>query len=178
MEPPMTVKELSEYLRLDRMTIYKMLKEGNIPASRIGHQWRFFRSDIDEWLRSLRTTRRVSVLLVAEGQDLVNMLTQELPRGSYEVVEVSDAQAAASEASSRQFDIAFLELRKPAVEALRILRQTDPELPIVLVADGGEGKLLDLAMESGVITVIRRPTSGDELRKVMRLLPRRRNSSA
>ena len=53
-EPPMTVKELSDYLRLDRMTIYKMLKEGSIPASRIGHQWRFFRADIDAWIRSKR----------------------------------------------------------------------------------------------------------------------------
>ena len=35
----MTVKELSEYLKLDKMTIYKMLKEETIPASRIGHQW-------------------------------------------------------------------------------------------------------------------------------------------
>lgn len=53
-EPPMTVKELSDYLRLDRMTIYKMLKEGVLPASRIGHQWRFFRADIDKWIRSKR----------------------------------------------------------------------------------------------------------------------------
>ena len=52
MEPPLTVKELSEYLKLDRMTIYKMLKEGNLPASRIGHQWRFFREDIDKWMKS------------------------------------------------------------------------------------------------------------------------------
>ncbi len=63
----MTVKELSDYLRLDRMTIYKMLKEGSIPASRIGHQWRFFRDDIDEWIRSLRTGQRTSVLLVIDG---------------------------------------------------------------------------------------------------------------
>ena len=52
MEPPMTLKELSEYLKLDSMTIYKMLKEESIPASRIGHQWRFFRKDIDAWIRS------------------------------------------------------------------------------------------------------------------------------
>ncbi len=50
----MTVKELSDYLKLDRMTIYKMLKEETIPASRIGHQWRFFREDIDAWIRSHR----------------------------------------------------------------------------------------------------------------------------
>lgn len=55
-EPPMTVKELSDYLRLDRMTIYKMLKERTIPASRIGHQWRFFREDIDRWIRSHANT--------------------------------------------------------------------------------------------------------------------------
>ena len=53
-EPPMNVKELADYLRLDRMTIYKMLKLGELPASRIGHQWRFFRVDIDHWIRSKR----------------------------------------------------------------------------------------------------------------------------
>ena len=52
MEAPLTVNELSQYLKLDRMTIYKMLKEGKIPAARIGHQWRFFREDIDAWIRS------------------------------------------------------------------------------------------------------------------------------
>ena len=52
MEAPMTVKELSEYLRVDKMTIYKMLKEEKIPASRIGHQCGIFREDIDAWIRS------------------------------------------------------------------------------------------------------------------------------
>lgn len=51
-EPPMTLKELSDYLRLNRMTIYKMLRERTIPASRIGHQWRFIRHDIDNWITS------------------------------------------------------------------------------------------------------------------------------
>ncbi len=49
---PMTVKELSEYLKLDRMTIYKMLKEHTIPGMRLGHQWRFYKEDIDKWLRA------------------------------------------------------------------------------------------------------------------------------
>ena len=48
----MTTKELAEYLQLDRMTIYKLLKSGDIPANRVGHQWRFFRADIDTWIRT------------------------------------------------------------------------------------------------------------------------------
>ena len=51
-ESSMTVQDLSDYLKIERMTIYKMLKEGTIPAMRIGHQWRFFREEIDNWLRS------------------------------------------------------------------------------------------------------------------------------
>ena len=38
----MTTKELAEYLQLDRMTIYKLLKSGDIPANRVVLQWRFF----------------------------------------------------------------------------------------------------------------------------------------
>ena len=54
----MTTKELSEYLQLDRMTIYKLLKSGDIPANRVGHQWRFFRSYIDDWIRSKQVRPR------------------------------------------------------------------------------------------------------------------------
>ena len=42
MEAPMTVNELAEYLKLDSTTLYKMLKEEKIPASRIGHQMEVF----------------------------------------------------------------------------------------------------------------------------------------
>lgn len=49
---PMTVNELATYLKLDRMTIYKMLREKSIPGIRLGHQWRFYESDIIDWLRS------------------------------------------------------------------------------------------------------------------------------
>ena len=56
----MTTKELAEYLQLDRMTIYKLLKSGEIPANRVGHQWRFFRSDIDSWIRSKQASETIT----------------------------------------------------------------------------------------------------------------------
>ena len=56
MEAPMAVKGPSEYLKLDRMTICRMLKEGKIPASRKGLQRRFILEDIDTWIRSKRVS--------------------------------------------------------------------------------------------------------------------------
>jgi excisionase family DNA binding protein len=46
----MTVSALARYLRCNRHTLYKLLKEGKIPALRIGGGWRFRRSNIDRWM--------------------------------------------------------------------------------------------------------------------------------
>ena len=50
-EKLMTVKQVSEYLQMNRMTIYKMARKGDIPALKIGSEWRFKKELIDKmWL--------------------------------------------------------------------------------------------------------------------------------
>ena len=45
----MTVAELSVYLRVHRSTIYRLLKKGDLPAFRIGSDWRSNVEEIDGW---------------------------------------------------------------------------------------------------------------------------------
>jgi excisionase family DNA binding protein len=46
----LTVEELSEYLRVHRSTIYRLLKKGQLPGFfRLGSDWRFNVEAIDEW---------------------------------------------------------------------------------------------------------------------------------
>src|SRR5271154_4906369 len=45
----MTVKELSDYLRVHPSTIYKLLRRGELPGFRIGTDWRFNAEVIDKW---------------------------------------------------------------------------------------------------------------------------------
>ena len=47
----LTLDELSGYLKCGRSTLYKMAREGRIPATKIGRDWRFDREGIDAWLR-------------------------------------------------------------------------------------------------------------------------------
>jgi len=49
----MTVKEVSEYLRVSRASIYRLVKERKIPVSRIGKHFRFRKRTIDEWLTQM-----------------------------------------------------------------------------------------------------------------------------
>ncbi len=48
----LTAKELAKYLKLTEVTIYKYVKEGKIPACRVGSRWRFDKDQIDGVLKS------------------------------------------------------------------------------------------------------------------------------
>lgn len=46
----LTTREIEKLLQLDRVTIYRMVKDGELPARRVGGQWRFSAQAIDAWL--------------------------------------------------------------------------------------------------------------------------------
>lgn len=46
----MTVKEMAAMLRVSAQTLYKMLEQGEIPAVKVGSQWRFDREKIKDWM--------------------------------------------------------------------------------------------------------------------------------
>ena len=44
-----TVKEVSEYLRVHPSTVYRMLSKKQLPAFRVGADWRFSVKAIEQW---------------------------------------------------------------------------------------------------------------------------------
>ena len=46
----MTVAEVAKYLSLHPFTIYRMARNGKIPAFRVGRDWRFHRDAIHKWM--------------------------------------------------------------------------------------------------------------------------------
>lgn len=45
----LTLEEVAAYLRLKPQTIYTWAQERKIPGAKLGNQWRFKKSIIDEW---------------------------------------------------------------------------------------------------------------------------------
>ena len=54
MDEILTLKELSEYLKIAEKTLYGYAQKGMVPGIRIGSAWRFRRTDIDQWLEERR----------------------------------------------------------------------------------------------------------------------------
>jgi len=48
--PIMTVEDVAAYLRFSTAKVYKMARDGRLPAARIGRGWRFRKDLIDAWL--------------------------------------------------------------------------------------------------------------------------------
>src|SRR5271166_1468463 len=48
----LTVEEVAEFLKVHASTIYKLLKRREIPAFRVGADWRFHAVQIEEWVKS------------------------------------------------------------------------------------------------------------------------------
>jgi excisionase family DNA binding protein len=50
----LTVEQVADYLQLNKLTIYKYIREGRLPAVKIGKVYRVRRPDIEAFLESKR----------------------------------------------------------------------------------------------------------------------------
>jgi excisionase family DNA binding protein len=61
MEAFLTTEEVLSYLKITPRTIYRLIRSGELPAVRIGRQWRFRHADLDRWLERQRAFSTSSV---------------------------------------------------------------------------------------------------------------------
>jgi excisionase family DNA binding protein len=47
----MTAEETCHYLKITPRTLYRYLRSRQIPAFKLGKEWRFVRSDLEQWIR-------------------------------------------------------------------------------------------------------------------------------
>jgi excisionase family DNA binding protein len=47
----LTTKEVCSLLKTRRLSLYKLVKSGEIPAFRMGRAWKFERGAIEAWIR-------------------------------------------------------------------------------------------------------------------------------
>ena len=46
----LTLQEVAKYLRVHPSTVYRLAKKGQIPAFKLGSDWRFNLESLDQWL--------------------------------------------------------------------------------------------------------------------------------
>lgn len=57
-EKLLTLEQVADYLNVDKFTVYRLLAEKELPAFKVGNQWRFKRKMIENWLAQHSNVRR------------------------------------------------------------------------------------------------------------------------
>jgi len=57
MEKLLTLQQIATRLQISETTLYKLARNGKIPAIKVGNQWRFKLDDVDKWLESQKVTQ-------------------------------------------------------------------------------------------------------------------------
>lgn len=47
-----SLKEICEYLGVSRDTVFKWIDNKNMPAHKLGRQWKFKTDEVDNWIKS------------------------------------------------------------------------------------------------------------------------------
>ncbi|MBU1262706.1 helix-turn-helix domain-containing protein [bacterium] len=57
METAMKPREVASYLSIDPMTVYNLIKRGQIPAFKVGKVWRIRRNDLEVYIEEGKQNR-------------------------------------------------------------------------------------------------------------------------
>jgi excisionase family DNA binding protein len=47
----LTIKEVSQYLKLAEKTAYRLASDGKLPGFKVGGAWRFRQTEVDAWIK-------------------------------------------------------------------------------------------------------------------------------
>jgi excisionase family DNA binding protein len=156
----MTVQDLADYLKVTVKTIYRLLERGGIPATRVGHLWRFERDAIDTWLR--QSTRKATAhILVIDDDATVGSLFQEALLGAGHMVDtVQDSSTGLEFIKKGSYDLIFLDLMLPGTDGAAVFKQirlAKPELPVTIITGYPDGDLMMSAMNNGPFSIMKKP---------------------
>jgi excisionase family DNA binding protein len=56
MRSVLTLAEVAEFLRVHPTTVYRLLYKDQIPAFKVGSEWRFNQESVESWVKNLEVS--------------------------------------------------------------------------------------------------------------------------
>jgi len=167
-----TVSEAAAYLKLPVSTIYRLAERRQLPAHKVGRQWRFSRPTIDQWLQHHSSTPAATILVVDDEAAIRDLFSDALAGSARRALVARDGREALSLLETTRVDLILLDLQMPELdgaETFRQIRARGIEVPVVIVTAFPESEIMNRALGIGPFTVISKPVDLHQLRKVVDL---------
>ena len=109
---------------------------------------------------------KTRVLLVDDEHELVYTTAERLEMRGYEVDAVTDGAEAITRAGQNRYDVAVVDVKMPGVSGLavlRSLRESQPELPVILLTGHGSSTDGEDGIELGAAAYLFKPVKLTDL---------------
>ncbi len=178
----LTTEEVLEYLQVNLRTVYRLIKDGKIPAVRVGRQWRFRKRDIDAWLDSQRprgsaraatitsagtppprpagANARPRVLVVDDEASIRDLLSKTLALAEYDVDVAPDGRSALERMRMYPYDLLIADLKMPGMDGLTVIREAKRykgDLPVIIITGFSTESSAIEAVNLGVAGYLTKP---------------------
>lgn len=117
------------------------------------------------------------VLIVEDDADIRSIWAQALSLAGNLTASAGDGERALKHLGTISFDVVILDLNLPrlsGLEAIRVIRSTDQNLPILAVTGGHDPDLARSVLEAGANDIIFKPVGLDELTELVGRLARQK----
>ncbi len=178
----MDVRQIAEYLQMNKMTIYKLAREGKIPAFKVASEWRFRKDLIDEWLIgqlkekpgfekvTLEEKKEAgrTVLVVDDDETIQDYFGRVLK--DYRVVRASTGEEALEITRKNTPDLVLLDIRMPGIdgiETLRRIKEIDDSITVIMLSAYGDLQTNLEAARLGAHTSLAKPFDLPEMKAIV-----------
>lgn len=162
----MTLEEVADYLRVTKKTIYRLLEKREIPAAKIGHQWRFDKNALDVWLSKNSTATAINILVIDDDETICSLFKDTLEEVGHNVTAVSDSFKGLGLVKNMKCDIVFLDLKMPGIDGTELfkqIRETKPELPVIIITGYPDSDLMMTALTYGPFGIMKKPFKSSDV---------------
>ena len=133
----MDIKQVAEYLQMNKMTVYKLAREGKVPAFKVASEWRFRKDLIDKWLVGQLKGRPEmegisieakldsgsTILVVDDSPTDLRLMTSPLQEEGYRVITAQDGEEALELAMQEMPNLIVLDVVLPKKNGFQVCRQ-------------------------------------------------------
>lgn len=162
----MTLEELANYLRVTKKTIYRLLEKERIPATKVGHQWRFDKPSIDAWLQENSKKEAVNILVIDDDEEICFLFKDALEEPKFKITTTNNSFEGLKLIENQDYDLVFLDLKMPdmdGAEVFRRIKEVKPDLPVTIITGYPDSDLMTKALTHGPLGVMNKPFSVSDI---------------
>ncbi|MFC1494689.1 response regulator [Thermodesulfobacteriota bacterium] len=168
----LNAKEAAEFLGAYVETIRRLARKGEIPAYKVGKDWRFRKKALINWAETHHLRLKPPFVLVIDDDDgFRNLMRRFLEANGYRVCLASDGAEGLAWLNKESVNLILLDLKMPGMngpEFLKEMRKTNYELPVVVATGYPDGNLMVEALRHGPFTLLAKPIDREQLMQAVR----------